>query len=325
MRKRMLVLVCCVLVGVLLPILAQDEEALESLKKAEAEKKFLEAVRAAIESVKKDRQVLKAMEWRIFDIGDIATAKIPSFTAPQISVVSPEEGREPMPITVGGEWEDDTGLWDTATLIEWIRLKTGEENWEIEGSLIAPSRNLLVVRNTRWMLDKVESLLQEVRSRRREYITLHIYLIEASEGYIKALADETGKVLSPESVKRLMRDLKDGGDVELLRGGIVSCLNGQGVYVFDGASHTYKGDCDTSGTGGLTPVEIYDPIISTLIEGFIVEVATLYSRSTQTFSLNIDAALAKFLGLEEKTATGGLTKLKTFKIEVPKMDIQRKV
>ena len=309
-----------------LPSLAQDRDAIESLKKAELEKKFLQKIRKAIEGIKKDREVKVVFEWEVIDVSDIVEDFVPNYYAPNPRIRDLEaimRGGGPSPIPF--DEEDDEESWDSDGLEEWIRLKTGERAWkDFDETMLKVHGGLLFVRNTAEVIRRVKEVVEKVRRKRREIVSLHLYLLSAAEEYMKRLSGGAQKaVLNADMMKKLMDNARKGRDVKLLRAAVIMAHSGQKVCLFDGVSHSYKGDCDTSGAGGLAPMEVYDPIINIMREGLTVGVMTRYNRDTDEFELTSMVALAHLHSLQEHTVVGGMgNNLKTFKVEVPKMSLQ---
>lgn len=338
MRKWVLTIILCAVSAFALVYAAhgQSKEHVNKLKQSETYIKLLKKVEDAIETIEKDRKLPRKL--KILDITDLLL-RIPDYAPPSPFVHDVEGYGVSSGGPAGGitfddddEGEEFEACCDPDTLIEMIRQRTGEDNWPEEEDgfgTIARDRCKLIVINTPKMIEKVEAIIGEIRKNLPALVSSTVYLLAADEDYLKGLRKTGSSVVGPEAIKKMVKDARGGGKVELLKTGYISAYSSQAAYLYCGTVHTYQGDTDTSGQGGLAPIEIFDPVINIFREGFIVGLRAQYNRQTDQVNLVAMVSLSKLTAIEEHIAIGGgfcgpqeQHGVSKCKVETPKVDLQ---
>jgi hypothetical protein len=180
------------------------------------------------------------------------------------------------------------------------------------------------------MIKEVEGIVSQMRRNLPALISSSVYLFAADEDYLKQVRKKGSSTITPKAIEKIIADARGGGDVELLRTGYLTGYSSQAVYMYTGTIHTYQGDTDTSGAGGLAPFCIFDPIINVFREGLIVGLRAQYNRSTGQVNLVSMVSLSKLTAIEEHIGIGGGTaeegkagvSVMKCKVETPKVDLQ---
>lgn len=339
MHRRILTGVLCAVLafGVGYVAYGQSQEYIDKLKDSEKHIAFLKKIEDAIETIEKERELKK--ELRIIDVTDLLT-KIPDY-APPSPFVHDVEG---LTYSEGGGMsfgdEDTEGFegepYGPDDFIELIKARTDgddEDKWpEEEGGFgtIEVHRGKLIVCNTPEVIKEVEAIVADMRGNLPALISSSMYLFAADEEYLKQIRKTGSSVITPEAIKKVIADAQAGQNVEMLKTGYLTAYSSQAVYMYTGTIHTYQGDTDTSGAGGLAPFCIFDPIINIFREGFIVGLRAQYNRNTDQVNLVAMVSLSNLTAIEEHIGIGGGTaeegkagvSVMKCKVETPKVDLQ---
>jgi hypothetical protein len=314
----------------------QSQEYIDKLKESEKYIAFLEKVQNTIKTIEKDREVKK--ELRIIDVTDLLTI-IPDY-APPSPFVHDVEGLTYSEGAGGMALDEDEEAFESEPygpdeFIELIRARTArddEDRWpEEEGGFgtIEVHRGKLIVCNTPEVIKEVEAIVSDMRGNLPALISSSVYLFAADEDYLKQIRKTGSSVITPEAIGKVMADAQGGQKVELLKTGYLTAYSSQSVFMYTGTIHTYQGDTDTSGAGGLAPIQIFDPIINVFREGFIVGLRAQYNRTTGQVNLVAMVSLSKLTAIEEHIGIGGGIGeegkgggVMKCKVETPKVDLQ---
>jgi hypothetical protein len=326
MRKGILILSLCAVLAITLAYTAhgQSKEQLDKFKEAERLIELLKKTNEAIEIIEKDRKLPAKLE--VFDVADlIEENRIKDYAPPSPFVFNVESA-------TAEEGEIDTEsfeeLYGPEEVIELVKATTGEENWpEEEGGMgtVEYHRGKLIVINTPEMIDKVEALLDGLKKSLPAVISSTVYLLAVDEDYLKQHRRTGSSVITPQAVEKMLDDSQAGKKIELLKTGYITSYSSQAAYIHSGALHTYIGNTDTSGAGGLTPVLVFDPVINVFREGFIIGLRAQYNRRTNRVNLVAMVSLSKLTVIEEHTGIGGSIGKQApqkCKVETPKVDLQ---
>lgn len=325
MRKVILIVTLCAVLAFAAAYAAygQSREYIDKLKQAEEHIALLEKINEAVKSIEKDLKPESKM--RIFDITDLEMSLI-DYAPPSPFVHDVESGFGRSEFTEEESFEEPFG---PEEIIEVIRARTGEENWPEEAGgfgTLEHHRGKLIVINTPEILQQVESIIEEMRSNSPALISSTVHLFALDEKYLEQIRKKGSSVITPQAIKKLIEDAEKGTEVELLRTGYLTSYSSQAAYLYAGTIHTYQGDTDTSGAGGLTPVVVFDPIINIFREGFIIGLRAQYNRTTGDVNMVAMVSLSKLTAIEEHTGMGGgLGKEappEKCRVETPKVDLQ---
>jgi len=325
MRKYALVLLLGLVMAFALAYKAhgQNKDSIDRLKQAETMIKLYEKTQKAISIIEQDRT--KPVAMKVFDVKDLLEEnRIKDYAPPSPFVFSVNNaGNE--------DFEDDEDYeegFGPDELIELARSSTGDENWPEEAGgmgTIEYHRGKLIIVNTQEMVDKVELLLNDLQKSLPAIISSTVYLLVADEDYLQNYRRKDSSVITPQAIEKMLADAKTGDKIEIIKTGYISSYSSQAAFIHSGALHTYIGNTDTTGAGGMTPIMVFDPIINIFREGFIVGLRTQYIRETETVNVVAMVSLSSLTGIEEHTITcGGMGEqpAKTYKVETPKVDLQ---
>ena len=317
MRKAILILCLCAVSAVALGYAAygQSKEIIDKLKESEKHEKLLEKINDAIKTIESERKVEK--ELRIFEVSDLL-ARVTDY-APPSPFVNDVEGLTSSESAMERFEEEHESFegepFGPDELIEFIMARTGSHNWpEHVGGFgtIELHRGKLIVCNTPAIVGEIGSILDKIRANLPALISSTIYLFSAEEDYLAKVR------------KKILADAEKGAGAGLLRTGSLCAYSSQAAYLYCGTVHTYQGDTDTSGAGGLTPVTVFDPIINLFREGLIVGLRAQYNRHTGQVNLVAMVSLSELTSIEEHIGIGGGIgeDPKKCKVETPKVDLQ---
>ncbi len=341
MRKRIITGVLCALLALGLAYAAygQSKEYIDKLRESEKHIAFLKKIEDAIGKIEQDREVER--EFKIIDITDLL-ARIPDYAPPSPFVHDVEgltysEGGAGA-VTFDDEDEEDFEgePYGPDEFVELIKARTEKEDeytWPEEEDgfgTIEVHRGKLIVCNTPEIIREVEAIIEEMRGNLPALISSSVYLFAADEDYLKQIRGKGSSSIEPKAVEKIIADAQTGGKVELLKAGYLTGYSSQAVYVYTGTIHTYQGDTDTSGAGGLAPFCIFDPIINVFREGFIIGLRAQYNRTTNQVNLVSMVSLSRLTAIEEHIGIGGGTAeegkagvaVMKCKVETPKVDLQ---
>lgn len=338
MRKTIIMLAVCAVsaTAVFCAAYGQSEKYIKRLRAADRHIKLLKEVEDAIDSIRKDRvPKLRRWEMHIFNITDLLIeTRLPDFSPPSPFVQDVEYGCSGAGggITFNGDENSSDDGYDPDDLVNLIKYRTGYYNWPEEedgfGTINFNLGKLLVI-NTPAMIEKVGRVIEELRANLPDLVLSRVYLFAADEAYLKQLRDKEASVLSPDAVKKILSDSAGVEKVRMLKSGYLTAYSSQAAYLYCGTIHTYQGDTDTSGAGGLTPIEIFDPVINIFREGLIVGLRAHYNRQTDRVSLIAMISLSRLTEFEEHTGIGGgfcgpqeAHGVSKCTVETPKVDLQ---
>jgi hypothetical protein len=336
--KRKLIIFGIFLAGVLSVVIAaygQSQKYIDRLKEADKHIAFLKKVEEAIEIIEKDRE--KPVSLEFIDVSNLIL-KVNDYEPPSPFVYDVEGGWGGSPGEAGGvSFDDEEGeSWEGEPfgpdeLIERVKYVTGDENWPEEPGgfgMIEHHRGKLIVCHTPEMIEKVRNIIKDIERDLPVQISSEVYLLAVKEDYLGELRKKGSSVITPEAVKKILSDTRMKGETELVRTAYLNSYSAQAAYLYNGAIHTYQGDTDTSGAGGLTPIEIFDPIINIFREGLIVGLRADYNKDTKKVNLVAMISLSKLTAIEEhKGIGGGFAEKQEFGVtpcvvETPKVDLQ---
>jgi hypothetical protein len=340
MRKKITILLISGTAALIIAcaVYGQAKEYADKLRESERHIEFLKKVETTISAIEADRKL--PVEMKIIDIADLLVS-IPDYVPPSPFVTDVESigpySRGTGTSFAGAENEPFEGRLSPDELLGVIIRMTGAENWDTteragqECSIKMRSGKIFVT-HTPEMIKKVESAISDFRKKLPPLISSTIYLLAADEEYLGQLREKGSSVVSAEAIKKLISDAKQAGKVELLRTGYLTAFSSQTAYLYCGATHTYQGDTDTSGQGGLAPFEIFDPIINVFNEGLIVGLQAQYNSQTGQTNILATVSLSKLTAIEKHTGIGGLGlsepgkeaegKARKCEVETPKVDLQ---
>jgi len=321
--------------AVVISAYGQSRKYIDMLKEADKHIAFLKKVEEAIVIIENERE--QPFEFEFIDVSDLML-KVSDYEPPSPFVHDVEGGWYDGAGSAGGiSFDDEEGEpWEGEAfgrdeLIERILYATGEENWPEDSNgfgTIEYHRGKLIIGHTPEMIERVRKIIDAIRHNMPLQISSEVYLLATEEDYLGEIRKKGSSVIAPEAIKKLLRDTRVDSKVELVRSAYIAAYSGQAAYLYNGAIHSYQGDTDTSGAGGLTPIEIFDPVINIFREGLIVGLRAEHNRDTDKVNLVAMVSLSKVTAIEEhKGIGGGFAEKQDFGVtpcvvETPKVDLQ---
>lgn len=341
--------------------------------------------------------------FEIYNVSDIL-AKVQDFSGPEVRIFDPEAGGAGAP---GGITFDDDGdeaegdIIDADSLVELIRVATGEENWpEEEGGFgtITHHRGQLIVINTREIHKKIEEVLKNLRRNYGIFVVIEVRFVDVRNDFLEdigidyrglgngnavigtgftlignnsggtdsgvhkrvptpATENYAGRIqhvfdafpdliggaritpavtsglwlnstwVEPFQIQAILHAREETLKTREMSSAMVTAHNRQRVFISVLRQRAYIADYDTSGQGGLAPIEVGDPIIRNFQEGIVLDVRPVVSSDRKYITINIQPT---FSALTTATISTITVNMGTFApsvlngiIEIPEVFIER--
>ena len=334
----------------------------------------------------------------IYNVSDVI-ARIPSFTGPDIRVLSPEESGGPgggpggLPIDEEEEGED----WGLDPLKELIEMALGEAA-QREGCSIEGHRGQLIVVNTREVHKRIREILNQLRRNFGLFVYIEVRFITVEDTLLEDLGicyrglgngsqwipvtppppllpnftggtdpgigrrvpgrgpeEWAGRIqndwadvfagvpgvarppdaglwlqstwIEPFQLNALLHARTEDIKSHTLTAASITAHNRQRVYIAVINQRAYIADYDTSGAGGMTPVEVAEPVVKNFQEGIVIDVQPIVSSDRRYVTVNVRATYSHLLTPTLSTIVVNLgTTAQTViqgTIEIPEVGIDR--
>lgn len=242
-----------------------------------------------------------AVTLEVTDVRGLLAAHPPDRAAPRMSVDSAAAGFQTArggggSFCFDGDEEPDGTVLDPDKLQELLVHAVGEERWEAPCS-IEVHRGSLIVRQTAVGHERLRRALAALQADTWTAVQLEVGFWSLSadlrEGLRRAALESDG-VLPAASLAAL--DAAAGKGARQLGATVVSALDGQRVYLHQGAERAYIAEVSQSSGGGTGKdewVAVADPIVRVLRSGVTVDARPTLVRDGEREVVHLDVRFAR--------------------------------
>ncbi|MBI4616754.1 MAG: hypothetical protein HY720_24290 [Planctomycetes bacterium] len=236
----------------------------------------------------KDTLAARRTELRVFDVRDLVQS-VPDYPGPDLSLLSPEGIGDSLAA------EEQPSDWLSAEmLVELVQVTIAPETW-YEPNSIDFQRGVLFVRHTPEVLEKVGSLIDEIRGRSSRQIAVEAYLLLVTpEAWDALFADpETASaraILGADTVGEAMARAARGDGVEVLETLRTTGASGQRVHALSTQERGYVQGLDVQVAQGAAAA---DTLVGVVQTGSVLDVRPVASADGSEISLRLRIQIAR--------------------------------